>query len=236
MSEKNMIQLTLTSEEQRKAKFKTFAKLWVSTAKLNSTVYAEPDETDVSIAFCDLEHHSIDEIKTALSKFRKMPERRLTPAVIESIITGVSWLTPAEAWAIAQKTFDENLSVVLTDEIAEAAGNAKQLYLDNQRVAAKDDFIAVYNRLMLKAVAENKKPRWFLMQAENHATRERENKHAITEACQLGYISNHRALQLAEFHNIETQASLQKLIDSAPNDETRLKIQDLKKLCFGGDK
>lgn len=235
MTEKNLTTTSLTFEEQRKAKFKAFAKLWVSTAKLNSTTYAEPDENDVSMAFTDLEKYSIEEIKTALAKFRKMPERRLTPAIIESIITGISWLTPAEAWAIAQKTFDDSVSVVLTDEIAQAAGSAKALYLDNQRVAAKDDFIAVYNRLMLDAVAKGRKPRWFLMQADDCVNRATENKRAITEALQNGYVSNHRALQLAEFHSIEAQATLQSLSLAAPDNETRQKIQGLKQM-FMGDK
>lgn len=221
--------------EQRKAKFKVFAKLWVATAKLNSTAYAEPDETDVSIVFSDLEKYSIEEIKSALQAFRKMPERRLTPAIIESLITGISWLTPAEAWAIAQKMFDDSVSVVLTDEIAEAAGSAKVLYLDNQRVAAKDDFIAVYNRLMLKAVAENKKPRWFLMQSDFCHDRQMENKRAIQDAFQNGYISHVKASRLAESFGVELpQGNLQKLIVAAPSDEIRGKLQGLKKMLVNG--
>lgn len=230
MPEKNLIPAAPTLEEQRKARFKTFAKLWVSTAKLNSTAYAEPDENDVSMAFTDLSAYSIEEIKTALAKFRKMPERRLTPAIIETIIMGISWLTPAEAWEIAQKTFCDNVSVVLTDEIAHAANHAKKLYFDNQRVAAKDDFIAVYNRKMLDAVSISKKPHWFLMQADDCVNRESENKRAITEAMQNGYISEHKAMQLAKLFGVGVKASIKNLIAAAPDDETRQRIRGLRKL------
>ena len=235
MTEKNLIPAATTLEEQRKARFKTFAKLWVSTAKLNSTAYAEPDENDVSMAFADLSAYSTEEIKIALAKFRKMPERRLTPAIIESIITGISWLTPAEAWAIAQKTFDDGLSVVLTDEIAQAANSAKPLYLDNQRVAAKDDFIAIYNRLMLDAVTKGKMPRWFLMQADNCINRAAENKCAITDALQNGYISSRTAAEMSESLGIEYMCRLKNLIARAPDNETRQKIRGLKQM-FVGDK
>ena len=235
MTEKNLTTSAPTIKEQRKAKFDQFKILWASTAKLNSTMYAEPDENDVSMAFADLSAYSIEEIKTALAKFRKMPERRLTPAIIESIITGISWLTPSEAWAIAQKTFDDGVSVILTNEIAEAAGHAEKLYLSGQKNAAKDDFVGVYNRLMLDAVAKGKKPRWFLRQADNCVNRTAENKRAIVETFQNGYISQKWATEMAESLGIEYTGGLKNLITRAPDDETRQKLQGLKQL-FVGDK
>jgi len=231
MTEKNITISAPTLEEQRKAKFKVFAKLWVSTAKLNSTMYAEPDENDVSMAFTDLSAYPIEEIKTSLAKFRKMPEQRLTPAIIESIITGISWLTSAEAYSIAQKRF-AGFSVVLTNEIAEASGHAEQLYLANQKNAAKDDFISIYNRLMFGAVAKGKKPVWFLMQSDDCIDRVSENKRAITEALQNGYISEYKALQLAESFVIETQATLHSLISAAPDDEKRRQLKGLRAMIL----
>lgn len=236
MPEKNLTPFTPTPEEQRKAKFKIFAKLWVSTAKLNSTVYAEPDENDVSMAFADLIAYSIEEIKTALAQFRKMPERKLTPGLIESLITGITWLTPEEAWTIGQKTFDDGASVVLTDEIAEAANVAKNLYCSGQKSNAKDSFSDVYQRLMIKAVSTNKKPRWFLMQADECFNRISENKKAITEAMQNGYISNHKAMQLAESFGIEVQASFINLIAAVPDEKTRGEIKKLKNIFIEGVK
>ncbi len=229
MPEKNLTPSAPTPEEQR-TKFKVFARLWVSTAKLSSTAYAEPDENDVSMAFTDLSAYSIEEIKTALAKFRKMPEQRLTPAIIESLITGISWLTPAEAWAIAQKTFDDSVSVVLTNEIAEAAGHAEKLYLSGQKNAAKDDFVGVYNRLILDAVTKSKKPHWFLRQADNCVNRGAENKRAIIETLRNDYISQKWAAEMAESLGIEHKGSLKNLIARAPDDKTRQKLQALKGL------
>jgi hypothetical protein len=205
-----------------------FAELWMAACE-NSGFKTEPSDFAINLAFDVLEKYTLADISTAIVKHQRIPDKPLTPAIIESLITGISWLTPAEAWAIAQKRL-AGLSVVLTGEISEAAGHAENLYLSNQKNAAKDDFVAVYNRLMLDAVAKGEKPRWFLNQTDEHIGRTAENKRAITEALRNGYISQHKALQLAECFGIEVQSSMTPLISAAPDLETRQKLQGLVKM------
>lgn len=241
MTEKNIIPTATTPEEQRKAKFKVFAKLWVSTAKLNSTIYAEPDENDVSMAFTDLSAYSIEEIKTALAKFRKMPERRLTPAVIESIITGSFWLTADEAWSVGQKYLNPCLSVVVTDEIANAASKVESLYNENQRSAAKAAFDGIYERLMMQAISTGKKPRWFLSPLDDRSfcNISDANKAAIIEAVSQCFISTAKAKKISDSFgcDIAFDGSIKKLLAAAPDDNTRNAIEGLKTMfLFDGGK
>lgn len=211
-----------------------FTALWIAACE-NSGFKTEPSDAAINLAFDVLQGYPLESVALAILKFQRMPNVALTPAIIESIITGISWLTPSEAWAIAQKTFDDGVSVILTNEIAEAAGHAEKLYLSGQKNAAKDDFIGVYNRLMLDAVAKGKKPRWFLRQADNCVNRTAENKRAIVETFQNGYISQKWASEMAESLGIEYTGGLKNLITRAPDDETRQKLQGLKQL-FVGDK
>ena len=205
-----------------------FADLWLAACE-NSGFKTNPSDTAINLAFDVLQGYSFASVATAILKFQRMPNHPLTPGIIESIITGISWLTPAEAWAIAQKRF-AGFSVVLTDEISEAARHAEKLYLSGQKNAAKDDFIGVYNRKMIEAVAKGEKPRWFLSQTDENVGRTAENKRAITEALRNGYISQHKALQLAECFGIEVQSSMTQLISAAPDLETRQKLQGLVKM------
>lgn len=211
-----------------------FTALWIAACE-NSGFKTEPSDAAINLAFDVLQGYPLESVALAILKFQRMPNVALTPAIIESIITGISWLTPSEAWAIAQKTFDDGVSVILTNEIAEAAGHAEKLYLSGQKNAAKDDFIGVYNRLMLDAVAKGKKPRWFLRQADICVNRTAENKRAIVETFQNGYISQKWASEMAESLGIEYTGGLKNLITRAPDDETRQKLQGLKQL-FVGDK
>jgi hypothetical protein len=210
-----------------------FTSIWMAACE-NSGFKTEPSDAAINLAFDVLQSYTITDISMAIVKHQRMQNQPLTPGLIESLIAGITWLTPEEAWTIGQKTFDDGVSVVLTDEIAEAANVAKKLYCSGQKSNAKDSFSDVYQRLMIKAVSINKKPRWFLMQADDCFNRISENKKAITEAMQNGYISNHKAMQLAESFGVEVQSSLTNLIDAAPNEKTRCEIKKLKNMFIEG--
>jgi hypothetical protein len=225
----------------KKLEFKDFSMVWSATAKY-SVSFIEPNESDLSIAFSDLQRFSLAEINTALAKFRKMPERRLTPSIIESIIIGCFWLSADEAWGVAQKTFDIGRSVVVTDEIANAAERVKSLYTENQKNAAKAAFINIYERLMMQSVSAGKRPCWFLMQLDDRSfgSVNDANKAAILDAVHQGFISTRKANEISDVVGCEINFDglLKKLIASAPDENTRAKIISLKKmflLKIGGD-
>lgn len=69
------------------------------------------------------------------------------------------WIGPDEAWALVPKS--ESDSAMLTDEIAQAVAAATPLLEVRDKVAARMAFKDAYTRLVERAKAEGRAPRYF---------------------------------------------------------------------------
>lgn len=76
-----------------------------------------------------------------------------------------------EAWALAVASTDENKTIVWTEEMAEAWGVARVVYLTGDKVGARKSFLEAYARLVDEARAERRPTVWAV--SEGHDPRER---------------------------------------------------------------
>jgi len=153
-----------------------FSELWLAACE-NSGFKTEPSDAAINLAFDVLINYSIGDIAIAIVKYQRMSNKQLTPTLIESIITGCFWMSADEAWGLAQRTFDSTRSVVVTKEIITAASKVESMYNGGERTAAKNTFIAIYERLMMTAISAGKSPKWQVWQLEQ-PTRENSTEHA----------------------------------------------------------
>ncbi|MCG5072254.1 hypothetical protein [Paraburkholderia tagetis] len=68
---------------------------------------------------------------------------------------------PEEAWAIAVQAFDEDATVMLTDEISEAQGIARPIFELGDEVGARMAFREAYGRLVTQARAAGVAVKWW---------------------------------------------------------------------------
>jgi len=82
-------------------------------------------------------------------------------AQIEGLAANDSRPGPEEAWAIAVQAFDEDATVMLTDEIAEAQNVARSIFELGDEVGARMAFREAYGRLVTQARAAGKQVTWW---------------------------------------------------------------------------
>ena len=87
-----------------------------------------------------------------------------------------------ESWAIVIESFDEESTVVMTSEIAEARGVALPIYQSGDEIGARVAFRDAYNRIVKTASA----PVWFISAGFDGARR----ADAIAKAISIGRLSN----------------------------------------------
>jgi hypothetical protein len=211
-----------------------FAELWLAACE-NSGFKTEPSDAAINLAFDILIDYSLGDIAIAIVKHQRIPNEPLTPAIIESLITGSFWLSADEAWQVALKTFDLAQSVVITHQILKSAQDVELMYNGGERTAAKAAFVKIYERMMMTAVALGQKPVWFIYQLEC-PTRENStdmaNRKAVSEAISSGYITKTAALKLGyDVSEQLPQNTMQKLLQSAPDDAAKKAIEDLRLIC-----
>jgi hypothetical protein len=123
-----------------------------------------------------LEAHRLEDVRDALDRCARELRGRLTLADVLERLPG-RHPGPDEAWAIATRAYDEDASIVWTDEIAEAFGAVRHM---DDRVAARMAFRERYRELVARSATEM--PSWALSPGHDaHGRLE-----AVREAERLG--------------------------------------------------
>jgi len=148
--------------------FNTFSQAWADAHDVMAAGKVLTPRAMESI-FYDLEDYSFDVVLASIKIHRKAAKFAPTVFDIVEIIkdrTGAKHIGIEEAWSIAEASFDENLTVVWTNEIAEARGHVSGLY-ENDKVAARMAFKDAYGRIIKTA----NEPRWFVTEGHDHSLR-----------------------------------------------------------------
>lgn len=139
------------------------------------------DDGDISFMFDVLSNCSIEQVLNALIHHSRKNKYSPTAHDINEIIenhTGSKHLGAEEAWAIALRSFDERLPVVLTKEILEAKATVQDIYDAGDAIGARMAFRETYNRILLTANEVN----WFVTQGDDKSLTE----HVVAQAVAMG--------------------------------------------------
>ncbi|MBK1688896.1 hypothetical protein [Rubrivivax gelatinosus] len=152
----------------RNADFEEFTtRLRAMFALLSHGRYA-PDADACGLWFKVLEPYPMPAVVAGFNAHVRSPETGRTlpiPGDIVAKIEGIvaradSRPSPEEAWAIALQARDEALTVIWTDEIAQAWDAARRVLELGDEVGARMAFREVYGRLLEAARAERSPARW----------------------------------------------------------------------------
>jgi len=169
----------------------SFIKLMVATM----AVYDKPANSDViGIWWNALSEHEFPDVRDAFSAHIKRGEFAPRPASIISILNEMrpdGRPIADEAWAMIPR--DEDASVVMTEEMAEALNVARPLLDTGDQIAARMAFKAAYERLTEANRNAGIKPKWFPSLGHDRQGRDA----AINEAVRLGRLGSEHAKSLA---------------------------------------
>lgn len=157
--------------------FKPFAERWADIHDVMPGGKTFSQRT-MTIVFDAFEGYSLEAVFQAIKIHMKKGKFAPSPADIVEIIserTGAKHIGCEEAWAIAEKSFDEHETVVWTQPIAEARAIASSLYFDGDKVAARMAFKDAYNRI-IKTAPE---PSWTVTEGFDMARRADAIKQAV---------------------------------------------------------
>jgi hypothetical protein len=143
-----------------KQDFKRFAEKWADIHDVmpGGKVFSQRTMT---IVFDALEDYSLEAVFQAIKIHMKKGKFAPSPADIVEIIaghTGQKHIGADEAWSLALDSFDENTTVVITKEIAEARGLVIDIYQTGDVTGARMAFRDAYNRIV--STASN--PSWYV--------------------------------------------------------------------------
>lgn len=159
----------------------------------------------VDIFFSALGQYPLEVVREALNRHLQDPEGgRFAPKpadLIRQVVTAkASDGRPGrdEAWAIAQKSMDEDETVLTSEEILEALSIARPLLEGlNDKVAARMAFVEAYDRIVGVKRAAGEKFEWFVSLGDNKERR----APAIKAAHVAGLLSAPKAAALIEMHS-----------------------------------
>lgn len=142
-----------------------------------------PNDTSTGIFFRALAKYPMDAVRAAFAEHVDNSRFVPVPADISDRLRENDGRPDAEeAWAIALTGRDENVTIVWTDEMAEAWGIARHVLPD--KVGARMAFKETYARLVDEARANRVPTTWHA--AEGHEAAERHR--AIARAADLGRV------------------------------------------------
>jgi len=106
----------------------------------------------------DLAKYPEEQVLGSLSRCRREVRSKLTLAdVIGRLDDGRP--TPEQAWAMIPR--DEGVTVVMTEDMAQAWGIARPLLDEGDQVAARMAFLESYRSIVMQARDAGVKPKWF---------------------------------------------------------------------------
>lgn len=167
--------------------FEVFKKLW-ETAHAVSTSNQKPTTEAVSMSFEILIDYPLEAIQAAVILHAKNSKFAPTPSDICGIIEGSrvnKHLGADEAWAIAIESFNEEVTVIWTNEMAKARAIAWPIWESGDSVGARMAFKEAYNRI----IDNSKLPEWQV--SLGFDVKGREN--ALEKAVASGLLTKHQA-------------------------------------------
>ncbi|HEX4843170.1 MAG TPA: hypothetical protein VFV57_05825 [Limnobacter sp.] len=159
----------------------------------------------------ELAQHPEDAVLKALARCKRECKYRLTLAdVLERLSVPGGHVGADEAWSIAIQAMDESVTVVMTEEISQAWGVARDVMPD--RVGARMAFREVYDRLVQQAKDENRPAHWF-----PSLGRDKQGRAApLLEAVRLGRLTNDCAQGLLPAAQPKQQLSIAQANPTSP--------------------
>lgn len=148
----------------------------------------EVKDAQIEVFWQSVRSFPFDDVKAAFNIHMKTSKFFPTPAdIIEKIPKPMysGHLGADEAWHIALKAMDENVSVITNEEILKAREIAMDIYESGDKVGARMAFRDAYNRV----ITENPVPNWFLSLGRSREEREG----VILKALEHGVISRKTA-------------------------------------------
>lgn len=144
--------------------YEKFKSAWVNANAISANS-KQLNDSLISYAFEILYEYPIEKILGALFIHAKKQKFAPSPADVVDILSAQlpRHLGPEEAWAIALRSFDEALPVVLTQQILEAKALVQDIWDSGDAIATRMAFRETYNRILLTA----SDPKWFLTQGDD---------------------------------------------------------------------
>ncbi|MGQ7956484.1 hypothetical protein ACUTAF_01975 [Pseudomonas sp. SP16.1] len=140
----------------------------------------------------DLKDHDEPAVAEALKACRRNGGRLSVDTILKHLHAADGHPEPNEAWAIALQSFDESETVLITDEIQQAAAAAEPVMAGRDKIGARMAFLSAYQRLV-DAARQNAKPvTWRLSLGHNPERR----VSAVEEAQRLGRLPAPEAQRL----------------------------------------
>ncbi len=161
--------------------FKQFAEVWADVHEVmpGGKVFTQRNMT---LIFDALEDYPLEAVFQAIKIHTKKGKFAPVPRdIIEIIIgnTGQKHIGADEAWGLVLDSFDENSTVVITKQIAEARGLVIDIYQTGDVTGARMAFRDTYNRIILSTASN---PSWFVSEGFDLANRD----DAVQKAIGLG--------------------------------------------------
>lgn len=176
------------------------------TAELTSTSLSE---AAAKVMTADLAQYPEQQVLAALTRCRRELKGRLTIAdVVTRLDDGRPG--PEEAWAMLPR--DEAVTVVWTEEMAQAMGVAQPLLNEGEIVPARMAFKEAYTKLVQDA-RDNRIPvKWTA--SLGHDTRGRE--HVLTQAAEMGRLTHEHVAGLlpAPEFNVFERLGMPKMLEN----------------------
>lgn len=149
----------------QKNEFNQFAEMWAQSWEQAGAVISPGA---VEMAFDALQDYDLQDIRRSLTVHMRDPERgRFAPKVADVVaVLGAvdpdAWPSPDEAWGIAVRTFDEADTCIVCDEIMTARESCEPVMKLGDEVGARMTFRDVFDRQRRAAIANGRKPRWWM--------------------------------------------------------------------------
>lgn len=200
----------------READLQPFSELLDAVCGLLSRGTYTPSAANAALWFRALAAHELDVVRAGFDAHVRDPQRGRfvpTPADILGQIEGASADErpgPEEAWAICRPGFDENATIVWTEEMRTAWRAALPLMEAGQEIAARMSFRECYEALVNAARRERRAVRWEASLGRTAELREP----ALAEAAERGRLpAPERTLIAGPQQTLET---LETLASAAP--------------------
>lgn len=215
--------------------FAAFGQLLDTVCRALSRGSYVPSAEDTALFFRALAAYDLATVRAALDAHVRDSQRgRFVPtpadviAQIEHAIAADGRPGAEEAWAIAVRGVDENVTVVWTEETAQAWQICRPVFDLGDEVGARVAFREAYNRLVVEARMAHRKPVWTEALGFDPELRIQAVRHAIAlgrlEPAQLPLLEAPR----------DPNGGLQKLLASPSMPErTRLELQQVRDRLTG---
>lgn len=183
---------------------------------------AKASEAQLEMWVDELKDFSVQEVNLALIDLRKDSKRNRPPfpAVIRERISG--FLGAEQAWSEAPKSEDD--SAVMTNEAAMALSSASPFLREGNMIQARLVFLEVYEKEVAKALAQNKKAKWFASFGA-YSSPESKDK-AVLDAVAKNRITKNVALEYRSNLEIESKTNLRQLTTSQSSEEITDEVRE----------